>query len=120
VSTINKHISGLKMKCFEMPNASYTNRYAQAEKRQRHSKLTMKMNIKLVMNKETERLTARHTSRPDFFYFFCPPTFFSSILPSPHWHIVCCPDSQSQPFGKSQRANFANASKTDNQFIIVN
>ena len=34
-------------------------RYAQAEQRQRHCKLTMKMNIKLVMNKETERLTAR-------------------------------------------------------------
>jgi len=24
--TFNKHISGLKVKCFEMPNATYTNR----------------------------------------------------------------------------------------------
>jgi len=35
VVTINKHISGLTGKCFEMPNASYTNRYQQAEKRDR-------------------------------------------------------------------------------------
>ena len=35
VSTFNKHISGLTAKCFEMPNASYTNRYQQAEKRDR-------------------------------------------------------------------------------------
>jgi len=26
---MNKHYSGLKMKCFEMPNASYTDRYVQ-------------------------------------------------------------------------------------------
>lgn len=25
--TFNKHCSGLTVKCFEMPNASYTNRY---------------------------------------------------------------------------------------------
>ena len=28
---INKHYGKLKMKCFEMPNASYTNRCKQAE-----------------------------------------------------------------------------------------
>ena len=27
ISTLNKHTSGLKVKCFEMPNATYTNRY---------------------------------------------------------------------------------------------
>ena len=32
MSTINKTSSCMKVKCFKMPNASYTNRYAQAFK----------------------------------------------------------------------------------------
>jgi hypothetical protein len=27
ISTFNKHVSNLKVKCFEMPNATYTNRW---------------------------------------------------------------------------------------------
>ena len=36
IRAINKIYGKLKMKCFEMPNASYTNRYVQAEKTARN------------------------------------------------------------------------------------
>jgi hypothetical protein len=36
--TFNKICSGLTEKCFEMPNASYTNRYQQAEKNREDDK----------------------------------------------------------------------------------
>ncbi|WP_276974948.1 hypothetical protein, partial [Flavobacterium filum] len=42
------------------------------------------------------------------FLFFSLPHFLKPILASPHWHIGFCPHAQSQPFGKIQRANFAN------------
>jgi len=67
-------------------------RYAQAEKRQRHSKLTMKMNIKLGMKNLTDRQITRHSlpTRMCFNFFFPPhknlkfsrPTLHT--LPKPH------------------------------------
>jgi len=42
MSTINKHISGLTVKCFEMPNASYTNRYQQAKEKSISGNITVR------------------------------------------------------------------------------
>ena len=48
--TLNKLCSGLTDKCFEMPNASYTNRYQQGWKKEKKTpnkktKLNLKPNI---------------------------------------------------------------------------
>jgi hypothetical protein len=44
---------------------------------------------------------------PSVFFSFPPALFLIQFLASPHWHIGFCPDTQSQRFGKSQGANFA-------------
>jgi len=56
-----------------------------------------------------DRTTGKPTLLPDPSVFFIFPTalFLIQFLASPHWHIGFCSDTQSQRFGKSQRANFA-------------
>lgn len=50
-----------------IPNFSYSHRYAQAEKRQRHSKMTMKLDMK----NETDRQITRHSlPTKKYFNFF--------------------------------------------------
>jgi hypothetical protein len=44
---------------------------------------------------------------PPVFFIFPTALFLIQFYASPHWHIGFCPDTQSQRFGKSQRANFA-------------
>jgi hypothetical protein len=53
--------------------------------------------------------TGKPTRLPDPSVFFIFPTalFLIQFLASPHWHIGFCPETQSQRFGKIQRANFA-------------
>lgn len=52
----------------------------------------------------------RHSLPTLLYFLFSPPHFFLiQFYAIPHWHIGFCPDTQSQPIGKSQRANFATA-----------
>jgi hypothetical protein len=44
---------------------------------------------------------------PSVFFIFPTALFLIQFLTNPHWHIGLCPDTQSQRFGKSQRADFA-------------
>jgi hypothetical protein len=63
---------------------------------------------------------SRHSLPTERFLFFAHPHFFKPILANPHWHIGFCPNRISLPFGKSQRANFANTQMTNKQIKNVN
>ena len=52
------------------------------------------------------------TAQRFVFYFFCRPAFFKNNFSQPHkWHIWFCPDTQSQPFGKTKEPLFADPHK---------
>jgi hypothetical protein len=60
--TFNKLCSGLTVKCFEMPNASYTNRYAQGVKTTVVI-FTFVLTDKITVHNDNRTITYRHASR---------------------------------------------------------
>jgi len=109
--------SSIEILCKKSPPSAIPKPLPASVKRHRHNRQRPYRLIKTLyktcqMNRTFKTYswtTGKPTHLPDPSVFFIFPTalFLIQFLACPHWHIGFCPDTQSQRFGKSQRANFA-------------